>query len=419
MEEKALSVTELNNFIKRNLESNEYLKNINVTGELSNLTFNKSGHIYFSIKDEGSAISCMIWKDKSILLKSLNPKEGMNLTVTGRVTYYVPNGKTNFEVVDIKLDGFGQLHLLYNERKIQLENLGWFDKSIKKTVPNFPKNIGIVTASTGAAVQDLIKTISRRYPQANVYVFPTLVQGEQAQFDIANKIKQANNFEKKLDVLIVGRGGGSYEDLWSFNEMPVLEAIRDSIIPTISAVGHEPDFTLSDYVADLRAATPTAAAEIATPSIEELKRALENYEAQISKGIIKKHNDFKKELRNYYQNSIKSFKNKFLNFDREFHLISKNLIQIINSKIKSIDDFLDNSLNQQYFKIKNKIEWNEVNLNHFNDKIKLLNPLKPLEKGFAIVRNKDNQILRSINEISAEKIVSIEMRDGIINTKTE
>ncbi|WP_338973084.1 exodeoxyribonuclease VII large subunit [Spiroplasma endosymbiont of Panorpa germanica] len=419
MEEKTFSVTQLNSFIKKNLESNEYLKNINVTGELSNLTFNKSGHIYFSIKDEGAAISCMIWKDKSNIFKSLDPKDGMKLTVTGRVTYYVPGGKTNFEVVDVKLDGLGKLHLIFNERKNQLENLGWFDKSIKKQIPRFPKNLGIITASTGAAVQDLIRAVSRRFPQVNIFVFPALVQGEQAQFDIAQKIKQANSFSTKLDTLIIGRGGGSYEDLWTFNEMPVLEAIRESKIPTISAVGHEPDFTLSDYVADMRAATPTAAGEVATPSIDELRRAFISFESQITKSIIKKHNDFKRELQMYYNLIKKTFKNKVINSENNFNLISNNLIQVVNSKIKNIDDFLNNALTKQKSMILKKIEISEINLSHFNEKILLLNPLKPLDNGFAIIRDFNNNLIKNTTSLKNNKSISIEMKDGIFKTKID
>ncbi|AHI53898.1 exodeoxyribonuclease VII large subunit [Spiroplasma sabaudiense Ar-1343] len=419
MDSKVLTVSEFNNLIKKNLESIDYFKSINVTGELSNLTFNKTGHIYFSIKDQGASISCMIWKDKAHILKAVNPKEGMKLTVSGRLTYYVPSGKTNFEVVDVKLDGLGYLHILYNERKNELEKSGWFDESIKKTIPRFPKNIGIVTASTGAAVQDLIKTITRRFPQVNIFIFPTLVQGEQAQFDIADKINQANNFKTPIDTLIVGRGGGSYEDLWSFNEMVVLEAIRKSDIPIISAIGHEPDITLADYVSDLRAATPTAAGEIATPSIEELRRHLEMLKNDLTKSVIKVHNDFKKELRDLYLFFFKNSKKLVQKSESDYQNLVNNLRQIINAKIFGIQNYLENVEEKQIQKINSIVEMRNFNLKHFSEKINLLSPLKPLENGFALIRDQDNKIIKNIKNMKNQEKINVEMIDGRVTIKTK
>ncbi|WP_031542822.1 exodeoxyribonuclease VII large subunit [Mesoplasma photuris] len=414
MEQFIFSVKELNSLIKEGIENNNTYRNINVTGEISNLTFNKSGHIYFSIKDTSSSINCMIWSINADKLRKINPKEGMKITCTGRLTYYIPTGRVSFEVNDIKLDGIGELQIIYQQRREQLAKDGWFDNSLKKPITKNPKAIGIVTADTGAAVHDLITTIKRRMPSVDIFLFPSQVQGEKAQFDIAAKIKQANNFEIKLDTLIVGRGGGSYEDLWSFNEMAVLEAIRNSNIPIISAVGHEPDFTLADEVADLRAATPTAAGEIATSDIQELIRDLA-YHYQNNKKMIS--NLYRLHLEIINKTSIEDTnKLKFIihreeiNFNRTIEYFinnTKNIIKHANNYMENLQqtNFLtiDNILNKQTEQIKNLEEKNQI-----------LNPKKPLEKGFVLLRNQNKNIIKSVNDLNIDEEFELELKDGKI-----
>ncbi|WP_026389796.1 exodeoxyribonuclease VII large subunit [[Acholeplasma] multilocale] len=436
--EQILTVQELNQILKTGLEQNEYLKNLYVTGEISNLTFNKSGHVYFSIKDESSSVNCMIWKDKAQSLIKLNPKEGMKITCLGRITYYIPTGRVSFEVRDVKIEGKGELQQLFDNRKTELQEAGWFDQSIKKPIPKFPTNIGIVTADTGVAVHDLITTIKRRMPSINIFLFPSQVQGEQAQFDIAKKIIQANNFSTPLDILIVGRGGGSYEDLWSFNEMPVLKAIKDSVIPVISAVGHEPDVTLADYVADLRAATPTAAGEIASPSMDELKNELSyNYK------------NMKMNIANIYKRNainIKTFTpdltiriTNLLNVQKQrFESNSTQLLNSMNNHIKSADTELKNITERNLFRINNLItnDFNNLanlsdrntmymkniyttNLNYLNntsERNNLLNPIKPLEKGFALLLDDNNKVIRKTSDVAINQDIKIKLKDGHVIT---
>ncbi|ATZ18759.1 exodeoxyribonuclease VII large subunit [Williamsoniiplasma somnilux] len=395
MESFIFTVQEINTLLKKSIENEEYFKNIYVIGELSNLTLNKSGHIYFSIKDEKAAISCMIWKDNGNKLINLNPKEGMKITCSGRITYYVPTGKINFEVRDVKLEGKGELQEIFDQRKNELEKAGWFDRSLKKPIPRFPKNIGIVTAPTGAAIRDIVTTIKRRYPLVNIFLFPSQVQGEQAQFDISKKIKQADSFVTKLDLLIVGRGGGSYEDLWSFNEMPVLQAIKDANIPIISAVGHEPDTTLADYVADFRAATPTAAGEISTPDILELKRELSYYYSQYKKELQK--------IYEYNQKQINTNQEKILN-------TTFNHIKLETTKLES--------LKEHFIKqIKNFYLFEQNNLKTYFEKFELLNPKKPLEKGYALLKNKNGQIINSNNDFKLNDEIEIVLKKLLITSE--
>lgn len=394
MDKMILTVTELNQVLKTALENDEYFKNVYVIGELSNLTLNKSGHIYFVIKDNGASINCMIWKANAQTLLKLNPKEGMKITCLGRITYYVPTGRVGFEVRDVKIEGKGELQEIFDQRKLELSQAGWFDPSIKKPIPKFPKNIGIITADTGAAIHDLITTMKRRYPAINIFLFPSQVQGEQAQYDIAKKIDQANLFPTKLDILIVGRGGGSYEDLWSFNEMPVLQAVKNSIIPIISAVGHEPDVTLIDYVADLRAPTPTAAAELATPNIAELKRELAYFYGQ-------------------YKSNITRIYSSFFTFNNQ---LTKRLVEVMNNSITIKQMSLKFEIEHLQTAIKNKLKSSYHDLELVSQKLILSNPIAPLKKGFALISNQAGKIISSIQDVKLNEELNIKVHDGSIKS---
>jgi len=384
MQQGIISVNELNGLLKSQIENSELFRDLHVVGEISNLVFNKSGHVYFSLKDEYSAISCMIWKSKAHILKNLNPKDGMKINVTGHINYYVPYGKISLEVVDVQLNGVGELQQLYEARKNELQELGWFSRSLKQPIPQFPKNIGIVTAGTGAAVHDLISTIQRRWPIANIWLFPAKVQGKGASEDLAAKILQANNFKTSIDVLIVGRGGGSYEDLWEFNEMPVLTAVRNSRIPVISAVGHEPDITLIDYVADKRAATPTAAGELSTPNLEEIKEAL-NYQKQIL---------------------ISSLNNKFKLWETT---MKEHYRQLENSLIRK-EDSQKKLIEHQYqlltMMMKNQLGKYTTSVNHLEETLKILNPVNPLKRGYVLI-SKGDKVLGPKDEIKLDDQLTI------------
>ncbi|WP_434341931.1 exodeoxyribonuclease VII large subunit [Mycoplasma putrefaciens] len=462
--EKILTVQELNQNIKYYLENIDYFKSIYVKGELSNLTINKSsGHVYFSIKDEKASVGCMIWKSNAHKLIQLNPKEGMQITCVGRITYYIVGGKISFEVKDVRIEGIGELQKIYEERFKKLKEAGWFDPSIKKRLPNVVENVGIVTADTGAAIHDLITTIHRRMPSINIYLFPSQVQGAQAQFDLAQKIKQANEFEVKLDVLIVGRGGGSYEDLWAFNELELLQSIKDSFIPIISAVGHEPDITLADYVADIRAATPTAAGELVSRDVVELKKQLSYISEKFHLLLKNKYNqqfEILKHAKLEQNNAIEAHisRKEILIEQAQFHLpqtirtkiyklfenlsyFRQFLFQNIQRTLNHQNIIIIDSVNTLTQKTINKIEKNENDFlfiksnfrslmlqkksieelwfESISNKFILLNPKKPLENGYSIVTNQKGQKITSYKDISVNEKLKIFLADAKLTTVVE
>ena len=268
MKNNYLTITQLNHYLKYKFDNDANLQVVYLKGEISNFKAHTRGHYYFTLKDENSRINAVMFQSNASKIKFM-PIDGMKVMVTGKITVYESTGGYQIYVTDMLEDGVGNLYIAYEQLKKKLESEGLFDSSHKRKIPKMPKRIGIVTASTGAAIRDILTTIKRRYPIAETILFPSLVQGEYAASDIAKKIAIANTFE--LDTLIVGRGGGSIEDLWPFNEEIVARAIYNSKVPVISAVGHEVDFTIADFVADLRAPTPTAAAELASVDINTIR----------------------------------------------------------------------------------------------------------------------------------------------------
>lgn len=302
MSKNIYTVSEINYYLKTIIEQEPNLINISLQGEISNITNHSSGHVYFTIKDEKAQIWAIMFAFNAKNLQ-FKLKEGLKIIATGSIKVYEPQGTYSLQVVTLSLQGVGTLFLKYEALKQELSKKGWFDQSLKKPIPRFPNNIGVITAPTGAAIRDIITTIHRRFPQANIYLFPSLVQGSDAKHDIRAKIKAAQAFTPQLDTLIVGRGGGSIEDLWAFNELEVVEAIYQATIPVISAVGHEIDFTLADFVSDLRAPTPTAAAELATPDQKELVNYLQQQRRHLInliKSKVDKMQDKLSELKNSY-----------------------------------------------------------------------------------------------------------------------
>ncbi|MFH0766600.1 MAG: exodeoxyribonuclease VII large subunit, partial [Bacillota bacterium] len=274
-----LTVTALTKYIKAKLEGDKHLFSILIKGEISNFKRHSRGHLYFTLKDEGAQMSAIMFsKDASRL--EFDPKEGDHVLISGRISVYEPSGTYSLQVSSMKLDGIGELYLKYEALKKDLLEKGYFSEEHKKPIPKFPKVIGVVTSPTGAVIEDIKNTVSRRYLLTEIHLYPALVQGPGSAESIHNQILYANA-RNEVDVLIVGRGGGSIEDLWGFNEMPVIQAIYDSKIPIITAIGHETDYTISDFVSDLRAPTPTAAAELATPNKEDLLLKISESIAQI------------------------------------------------------------------------------------------------------------------------------------------
>ena len=283
MEEKTFTVSEINSYLKKKMNFDPKLKNIYIKGEISNYNSYPNSHSYFTLKDETSQIPAVMFKSSKDRFLKFTPENGMKVIVKGSIEVYHKEGKYQLNARRITEDGLGDLHVAFEQLKKELKRMGLFEESHKKKIPKYPNRIGVVTAQTGAAIRDIITTIKRRYPICEILVFSTLVQGNQAAPQIARQIKHAQKFN--LDTLIVGRGGGSIEDLWPFNEREVSQAIYDCEIPVISAVGHEIDFTIADFVADKRAATPTAAAEIAVPNINEVKDNVKQLNRRANKSI--------------------------------------------------------------------------------------------------------------------------------------
>lgn len=435
---KTYSVSEINNFIKESLENDSNLKDIAIKGEISNLTHHQSGHIYFSLKDIKTKINCLIF---SFNAKNLNIKltSGMSIIAIGSITVYPPQGTYTFQIKTVIADGVGILYQKFQKLKDELQKKGWFDQSIKKVLPKFPKNIGIITADTGAAIRDIIITLKRRYPLVNIYLFACLVQGANAAPSISKQINIANNFKPELDLLIVGRGGGSIEDLWAFNELIVAQAIFQSKIPIISAVGHEIDYTIADFIADVRAATPTAAAEIATPNIVELKQYLKHQTKTLInnlKTIFNNKNESLEQINNNYlfknpqklllkfQQKFEIIKNHFTNQKNEF--ITKEGKKISNYQTQLYDKIkkLINIKQQKLIYIKNdfKFSYNKYWINTNNNfqqlitKLNILSPLNTLKRGYSISKI-DNTIITSIKNIKSEQLIQTIVSDGIIISK--
>ncbi|MGM9972138.1 MAG: exodeoxyribonuclease VII large subunit [Anaeroplasmataceae bacterium] len=393
MEEQYLTVTALTKYIKYKFDCDRHLNNVLLTGEISNFKHHSRGHFYFTLKDDGAQISCMMFA--SYASKVLfEPKDGMKVFVKGTVTVYEAGGYYQITIKEMKSDGIGDLYLRYEALKKELGEKGYFDPAHKKPIKRIPNIIGVVTSPTGAAVRDIINTVERRFPFCKIIVYPALVQGIEAKESIVEQIKKANE-DGLCETLIVGRGGGSIEDLWAFNEKIVADAIYNSKIPIISAVGHEVDFTIADFVADKRAATPTAAAELATPNVDALKESILFYVKQATRSI---------------NNRIENYKVLLGNIDR--HLDMNNPLVKLKQKGKELND-LSLRLN---LAIKNILEMKRQQFNLYKEKLQALNPLAIMDKGYSIARNKD-KIVKSVADVKKDDVITITLNDGILNTK--
>ena len=393
MEERYLTVTALTKYIKYKFDHDIHLEEVLLQGEISNFKHNSRGHFYFTLKDEGAQISATMFAQYASKVK-FEPTDGMKVFVKGTVTVYEPSGTYQINVKEIKSDGIGDLYLAYEKLKEELNKKGLFDPTHKKPLPRFPKTIGVITSPTGAAVRDIINTISRRYPLCNVILYPAIVQGDDAKDNIAAQIKKAN-LDKLCDVLIVGRGGGSIEDLWAFNEPVVAYAIYDSIIPVISAVGHEVDFTIADFVADMRAATPTAAAELATPNIDVLKQNVNYYV-----------DAYTKRMKFIFENT----KMKLMNYDKR--LDANNPINTLKHKHQILDSYNERMNMLIYRIIENKKHQYDMKKSYLDS----LNPLSIMDKGYSISKVND-KIVTDVNEVKENDILTTQMKNGVILSK--
>jgi len=394
---KKVNVSQLTNQIKNELESK--FVDILVEGEISNWKSHSSGHKYFTLKDEGASIGCVHWKYRQRL--NFIPNDGMKVIVKGSVTLYPPQGKYQIDVESITPAGQGNLYIAFEALKKKLSEKLYFDQLFKKPIPSFPQKIGIATSPTGAAIQDISSTIERRYKQAEIYFRPTLVQGDGAAEDIVRAIIELNDC--KVDVIIIGRGGGSLEDLWCFNEEITADAIFNSSIPIISAVGHETDFTISDFTADLRAATPTAAAEIVTPLTSDfLVDFIENSKKSIIKNISREIDNLKYELEKSF--SLKNIRR----VQEKINLYSQRRDDLNSSLIKSINYVLEKS---------------KSSVNLFDIVLKANNPILPLEKGYALLKINGKTINPNKTLLNMKKIEIVRKNETIfaqiLGAKTE
>ncbi len=410
MNSKYLTVTAITRYLKAKFDSDENLREVFLKGEISNIKYHTTGHIYFSIKDENSKINAIMFSSsaKKLLFR---PVDGSKVLVTGRIAIYEATGGYQIYVDEMIEDGVGNLYIAFEKLKQDLAREGLFDQKYKKQIPKIPERVGVVTAKTGAAIKDIISTIKRRYPICEVILFPSLVQGESAKEDIVRNIRLAQNYD--LDVLIVGRGGGSIEDLWPFNEEIVARAIFDCKIPVISAVGHEIDFTIADYVADLRAPTPTGAAEMAVPNISDLINYINNLKIRLNESMNKKINYQKlylDSIKNSYalKNPLIMYENKKQKLDILIDNLSKVLVKKYD-KAKHNFEIIKNSyvLTNPDIIYKDK----QIKLNNLIEKLELVNPLAVLRRGYSLTIL-DDKVINSIDKIKVGSKLTVKLHNG-------
>lgn len=410
-----ITIGEINRYLKDLFDNDRNLQEVYLKGEISNFKAHTRGHFYFTLKDDTSRINAVMFSYRASSLKFV-PSDGMKVLVKGKVSVYEATGAYQIYVDEMQEDGIGNLYIEFEKLKKKLAAEGLFDKDKKKRIPKVPKKIGIVTASTGAAIRDILTTIKRRFPICETILFPSLVQGTEAAKDIVRNIEIANTYD--IDTLIVGRGGGSIEDLWPFNEEIVARAIYNSKVPVISAVGHEIDFTIADFVADLRAPTPTAAAELAVPDMETIKTYLDNVRSRstisINSCIDTRRQNLSSLVNSYIlkkPTAMYEIKEQNLDFlidrlNKEMALVIDNmrirLFKVSNSYVLTNPDIL--------YKFKKQ------GLEHLINKLEVLNPMNTLKRGYAIVKSSSG-VVSDIDDVKVDDIVNISVKNGIINAK--
>ncbi|NQW30556.1 MAG: exodeoxyribonuclease VII large subunit [Ignavibacteria bacterium] len=356
--------------------------NVFVTGELSNYKQHSSGHRYFTLKDSDAQISCVMWRSRTL---GFQPEDGMKVLITGKLTVYPQHGKYQIDCTSLRPHGVGDLHAAFEALKKKLSALGWFDTDRKRSLPDFPRSVGIATSATGAALHDMISTIGRRFPAVQVVFRPTVVQGNNASADIVQAIKDLER--QQVDVIIIGRGGGSLEDLWCFNEENVARAVFESSIPIISAVGHETDFTISDFVADYRAATPTAAAEAVTPyTVREIASVLRGYQDSFTTSITLSVEALQDTVEMFLDGRalrriIERLNNRVQRVDELEEKIGAGLRKQIQKRLNILESFSQTSL----LHIRHSIQRTASKVEHLTALLQSHHPLTPLRKGFAII----------------------------------
>ena len=391
MKIKTLSVSEVNNYIKKILDNDFILNNLSVKGEISNLKLHSSGHIYFSLKDNSGKINCIMFKNRTYDLQ-FSLEDGMEVVIKGRASVYTANGTFQIYCDEIEKEGIGELYIKFEKLKSKLAKEGYFDEELKKDIPKYIRSIGVVTSETGAAIQDINNVIRRRNRLVDIILYPAQVQGNGAYKTIIDGIRYFNR-KKNVDVIIIGRGGGSIEELWNFNEEELAISIFKSNIPIVSAVGHEVDFTISDFVADLRAATPSQAAELVTVLEEDIYNRIENNRNNLNK-LIERKFEIEKNLLESYDELLR---------------LKSPLNKIVNGylEVQNLKERLDSS-------IKNKLDIEKQKLISLNEILQARSPINILRKGYAIIKDDSEKVLKNIGDFSDKENLKITLRDGYV-----
>ena len=391
MARQVLSVTQLNDYIKTRMDADPFLSGVAVRGEISNYKQYPSGHHYFTMKDEGGALKCVLFKSSAQRLR-FRPENGMKIIAMGRVSVYPRDGVYQLTCTALAMDGIGDLYAAFEQLKSKLAKQGRFDPAHKKPIPRYPGTIGIITSSAGAAVHDMLRILRKRYPLTQVRLLPVRVQGAEAPGEIAAAIRYANHY-RLADLLIVGRGGGSIEDLWAFNDECVAYAIFESTIPVISAVGHEPDVTISDFVADLRAATPSNAAELAVPDQEALRQTLDSFSGAMVNALNRQIKSSRQHWKVLSESPSLKSPTGYIEQRR------KNLLILQNRMFSAQNGSLARS-KQRYI----------ANIS----KLDAMSPLKVLTRGYSMAQTEDGQLLRSVSQVELGQRITVFLSDGRI-----
>lgn len=393
MAQEVLSITQINEYIRSVIDRDGLLAGVAVRGEISNYKMYPSGHHYFTLKDENSALKCVMFKGNAVRLR-FRPENGMKIIAMGRISVYPRDGAYQLYCTAMAVDGIGDLHAAFEQLKAKLGAQGLFDPAHKKPLPQYPGTIGIITSSAGAAIHDMLRILNKRYPLTRVRLLPVRVQGAEAPREIAAAIGYAN-YHQLADVLIVGRGGGSIEDLWAFNDERVAYAIYESRIPVISAVGHEPDVTISDYVADVRAATPSNAAELAVPDREALQQTMDGMSAAMAAALKRQMLSARRHLQVLSQSNCLQSPEAYLHLRADALQTSANRLAAAQSKLLH--------LHKQRF------------ISHAA-KLDAMSPLKVIARGYAIAQTAEGTLLQSVHQVKAGDTVTVSLRDGKVDT---
>ena len=389
MAQQVITVTQINEYIRSMMDSDRLLNNLAIKGEISNYKLYPSGHHYFTLKDEGGALRCVMFKGNALRMK-FRPENGMKVIAMGKISVFPRDGAYQLYCTGLVLDGVGDLYAAFEQLKTKLQAQGLFDPAHKKPLPKFPGTIGIITSSAGAAVHDMLRILRKRWPMTRVLLLPVRVQGVEAPGEIAAAIRYANYY-RLADLLIVGRGGGSIEDLWAFNEEVVARAIYDSKIPVISAVGHEPDVTISDFVADLRAATPSNAAELAVPEQDNLRQVLDSLSAAMATAMSRQIKMRRQHLQVLANSAALQSPEGYLQQRRK-------TVEMLQNRLISAQNMQLSRKNQRYIALTAKLD--------------AMSPLKVLTRGYAMAQKEDGQIVRSVTQISTGDAVRVSLADG-------